>query len=51
MASLDPSEEELNAWKVLADVLPWTGLKGSMTDEESEVYSLLTLLGAELRYP
>ena len=47
MASMDPTDEDLENWKTLEDLIPWVGLKGSMTEEGSEVKTLLTVLGAE----
>ena len=33
--------------ETLEDLISWVGLKGSMTEEDSEVKTLLTVLGAE----
>ena len=47
MASMDPTDEDLENWKTIGDLIPWVGLKGSMTEDGSEVKTLLTVLGAE----
>ena len=51
MALADPSEEERVAWKVLNDMLAWTGLSGDPKDENTEAGSLLRLLGATEETP
>ena len=44
---MDPTDEDLDNWMTLEDLIPWVGLKGSMTEDGSEVQTLLNILGAE----
>ena len=42
MSALDPNAEEIAAWKVPRDVMPFVGLIGTMKEEDSEVATLYT---------